>query len=417
MASTTAPSTTTAPLLRPQPPTAPPAPAPQRAVVITGLLLAAALDAYVAASVGARQAVLLALGLGLGLTLFHSRFGFASAWRQLVAVGQGAPLRAHLLLLGATAVLFAPVLAAGSGLGVPVSGAVAPVGVSVALGALLFGLGMQVGGACASGTLYAVGSGQSAILFTLGGFVVGATIGAWHMGFWAQTPSFGPISLADRFGYPAALALTLLVLAAIWVVSRLVQARRTPPPVAPVATARGPARAVRGSWPMWVGAVMLAVLGLAVLVVSGGPWGITSAFSLWGSKLAGLAGADPASWAFWSGHRAGVLAGPVLADTTTLTDLGIILGALVASGLAGAFTLHQHIPWRTAVAGIVGGVLMGYGARLAYGCNIGAYLGGIGSFSLHGWLWAVMALVGTWLGLRVRPLFGLANPKPSDGVC
>jgi hypothetical protein len=34
----------------------------------------------------------------------------------------------------------------------------------------------------------------------------------------------------------------------------------------------------------------------------------------------------------------------------------------------------------------VGGSLLGYGARLAYGCNIGAYFSGIASSSLHGWL-------------------------------
>jgi hypothetical protein len=29
----------------------------------------------------------------------------------------------------------------------------------------------------------------------------------------------------------------------------------------------------------------------------------------------------------------------------------------------------------------------------------------------------VAALAGTWVGLRGRALFGLANPKPSDSVC
>lgn len=38
---------------------------------------------------GAKSGVLLLLGLGLGLALFHSRFGFTSAWRQLIAVGDG----------------------------------------------------------------------------------------------------------------------------------------------------------------------------------------------------------------------------------------------------------------------------------------------------------------------------------------
>jgi hypothetical protein len=51
---------------------------------------------------------------------------------------------------------------------------------------------------------------------------------------------------------------------------------------------------------------------------------------------------------------------------------------------------------------------MGYGARLSYGCNIGAYFSGIASGSLHGWLWIVCALAGNWAGVWLRPLFGMA---------
>jgi uncharacterized membrane protein YedE/YeeE len=53
---------------------------------------------------------------------------------------------------------------------------------------------------------------------------------------------------------------------------------------------------------------------------------------------------------------------------------------------------------------------MGYGARLAYGCNIGALLGGTMSGSLHGWVWLAAALAGMWLGVKLRPKFGLAVP-------
>lgn len=49
--------------------------------------------------------------------------------------------------------LFAPVLAAGQVFGLPVVGAIAPVGMSVAAGAFVFGIGMQLGGGCGSGTL------------------------------------------------------------------------------------------------------------------------------------------------------------------------------------------------------------------------------------------------------------------------
>jgi uncharacterized membrane protein YedE/YeeE len=57
---------------------------------------------------------------------------------------------------------------------------------------------------------------------------------------------------------------------------------------------------------------------------------------------------------------------------------------------------------------VLGGLLLGYGARLAYGCNIGAYFSGIASSSLHGWLWLVAAFLGSILGTRLRPWFGLS---------
>lgn len=401
-------------------PSAPAAPPAQRGVALAGGLLAAVLVVCTLSTQGAPQATLLVLGLGLGFTLFHARFGFTSAWRQLVAVGQGKGLRAHTLLLATTAILFAPFLAAGvSPTGTEVAGNVSPIGVGLLVGAVLFGIGMQIGGACASGTLYAVGSGQSSLVITLLSFVVGATIGAAHMSWWETTPSVGPVSLAEVFGGPlGGLAVTLGVLSLIAGATVLVGRRRNPPPVAPIPSAQGAARALRGAWPLWVGALALGVLNLAVLLVSGSPWGVTSAFALWGSKAGGALGlAEPATWGFWSGDQAATLSGSVLAHSSSLTNFGIMIGALVASALAGAFTLHRRVPARLAVGAIIGGLLMGYGARLAYGCNIGAYLGGISSLSLHGWVWGIMALLGTWVGLRLRPVFGHSRPKPTDSVC
>src|SRR5215203_5504988 len=88
-------------------------------------------------------------------------------------------------------------------------------------------------------------------------------------------------------------------------------------------------------------------------------------------------------------------------------DFGIIAGALLAAGLAGRFAPAWRVPLRSALAAVIGGVMLGYGARLAYGCNIGAYFSGIASGSLHGWVWMAMAFAGSVLGTRLRPLFGL----------
>jgi uncharacterized protein len=65
------------------------------------------------------------------------------------------------------------------------------------------------------------------------------------------------------------------------------------------------------------------------------------------------------------------------------------------------------VPVRPLLAAIVGGLLLGYGARIAYGCNIGAYFSGISSGSVHGWLWLAAAFVGSAIGTKLRPLFGL----------
>ncbi|MFC7742377.1 YeeE/YedE family protein [Nocardiopsis composta] len=402
------------------PPPRPPGLDPvRRGPLLAALAAAAALAAYVGAVHGTLPAVLLLLGTGLGVALFHSRFGFTSAWRQFIAVGNGTGLRAHALLLGTTATLFALIIGTGTGLfGNAPQPSAGPIGIALLLGAFLFGIGMQLGGACASGTLFAVGSGQSAILVTLAGFIIGSVLysAAWPLV--ADLPALPPFLLSEHVGWAGSWAITVVVLLAMVVGTRAVQNRRVPPPVGAVPTASGALRAIRGSWPLAAGAVALAVLGGAVLLVSGGAWGITSAFNLWGAKLLQLLGAHPEEWAFWrQPDQAAQLAGPVLADKNSLTDIGIVLGAAIAAAAAGSWRLHTGLAWNTVAAGLAGGVLMGVGARLAGGCNIGAYLAGIASGSLHGWLWAAVALAGTWVGLRARALFGLANPKPGDGVC
>src|SRR2546423_10811733 len=107
---------------------------------------------------------------------------------------------------------------------------------------------MQVGGSCASGTLFAVGSGQTAIGFTLVGFIAGSVVGAWHSGFWAGHLQWRAVSLANsRLGYAGALAVSLVVMAAV--VSFTLGWEHPPPPPGntPAPAAVGAPRGGRGS--------------------------------------------------------------------------------------------------------------------------------------------------------------------------
>src|SRR5918995_362933 len=158
-----------------------------------------------------RQAALFLVGAGAGVVLYHAAFGFTSAWRVFIADRRGAGLRAQMLMLALTCVVFFPLLASGSLFGQPLRGSVSPIGVGVAAGAFIFGLGMQLGGGCASGTLFSVGGGSTRMLVTLFFFIIGSVIGTAHMGWWTAQPALAATSLVNTMGAWPGLALSLFV--------------------------------------------------------------------------------------------------------------------------------------------------------------------------------------------------------------
>jgi hypothetical protein len=87
----------------------------------------------------------------------------------------------------------------------------------------------------------------------------------------------------------------------------------------------------------------------------------------------------------------------------------MILGAMAAAAATHPFARGAWPPAKSLAAAALGGLLMGWGARIGFGCNIGAFFGGVASGSLHGWLWLAAALVGSLIGIRLRPLFGLSR--------
>jgi uncharacterized membrane protein YedE/YeeE len=374
------------------------------ALAATAVLLGGA--AYLG-SASWRHGVLLLIGGALGLSLYHAAFGFTSAYRNAILHRDVAGVSAQLVMLALAMLLFAPLLAHGEIFGRGVGGALAPVGMRVMVGSFLFGLGMQLGGGCGSGTLYTAGGGSARMVVTLVAFCAGAFLGSLDAGRWAGSWSLGSISLARELGWLPAIALQLAVLAVVWLALRRWARGR---PQAPLWGRWSPRDLLRGPWPLLLSAILLALLNALTLVVAGHPWTITWAFTLWGAEVASAFGWDPASSPFWSGgFPQAALARGMLRDNTSIMDIGILLGALLGAGLAQRFAPTLRIPLRSLLAAVLGGLIMGYGARMAFGCNIGAFFSGVASFSLHGWAWIVFALIGTWVGIRLRPLFGLAN--------
>ncbi|AOB31860.1 hypothetical protein AKI39_15845 [Bordetella sp. H567] len=371
---------------------------------------------YLEATVGWRQAALWITGALLGVTLYHASFGFTQAWRVFVSDRRAAGLRGQMLMLAVGVVLFFPILAQGTLFGQPVAGLVSPAGGSVLLGAFLFGVGMQLGGGCASGTLFAVGGGNTRMLVTLLFFVVGSVLGTYTFPWWSALPAIKPTSFVLAWGPLPAILSNLAVFALIaWIATRM-ERRRHGRIVSFASRTDRPASLWRGPWPLIWGGVALVGLNLVTLALAGRPWGITSAFALWGAKAYDAMGGDVAGWAYWV-KQSKSLAAPLREDVSTVMDIGLMLGALVAACAAGKFAPVWKVPARSLAGAVAGGLLLGFGARMAYGCNIGAYFSGILSGSLHAWLWLPAAFAGSALGVQLRPIFGLAvekSPPPSS---
>lgn len=368
---------------------------------VAGVLLVGGAALALGLTQGGQAPLLWLIGAGLGLTLFHAAFGFTGAFRRLLVDGRGVGLRAQLLFIGLLVLVFLPVLEQGALFGTPVRGFVFPIGWALLLGAFLFGMGMQFGGGCGSGTLYSAGGGAVPMWITLAAFVAGATVAAWQAELWAGWSALPPVSLPERLGLWPALSLSLAVLGLVALVSLRLERRRHGS--AEALRWRG-GHPLRGPWPLAWGAVALAVLSLATLAVAGRPWAITAAFPLWGSRVVEALGwDDPSFWTYWEDPtRVEAWLRPVLADRITLMDLGLMAGAFLAAGLAGSVGGGLRCPRATEVLGSVfGGLLLGVGAVLASGCNISAFVAGIASGSLHGWVWIVPALLGNLTAIHL----------------
>lgn len=374
-------------------------------------LLTIALGGLLFIRIDVMHGLLFLCGLGLGISLMHAAYGFSGSWKQFILKKRSAGIRSNLLLLIVLTVLFFPLL--GGVLGeMPLSAALGPVNTSVLIGAFLFGIGMQMGGGCGSGTLYTFGQGQTDMLVTLSFFIIGSTLGSAQLHWWQTLPGFGKISLIDSFGWLPALVLQLAVLIAIYyLVSRF--DRKQHGELIPVNDHGNMHlsffhRIVFGPWPLLWGVIGLVIFASLTMLLAGHPWSITFAFGLWGTKIWSALGGDISSWPYWqSGYPAKALMTSVFNDVTSIMDFGLILGAGMAATLANKFAPDGGLHWNRVMSAVIGGLLLGYGSRLAFGCNIGAMLAGITTGSLHGWLWLFAAFTGGLFGVRFRRYFDL----------
>lgn len=162
---------------------------------------------------------------------------------------------------------------------------------------------------------------------------------------------------------------------------------------------------VKDPWTYVTGAILLAVLNILYFALSKSPWGVTTPFSYWGAWILKGFGTRIQDWGYFAGPHQDALKLTFLTHSGSLLDIGIIFGALLSSLAASQFKIKKIKSVAQVVAAISGGLLMGYGARIAFGCNIGALFSGIASSSLHGWIFMIFMFIGAWIGSKLLVKF------------
>ncbi|MEM6488370.1 MAG: YeeE/YedE thiosulfate transporter family protein [Pseudomonadota bacterium] len=242
------------------------------ALALLALLAAAAFSArggFAVPGEGLRYAAGALLGAVAGIGLYHAAFGFTAAWRRLVRERRGAGLRAQMLLIAGACLITYPLIGFEQTTGWDMHPVILPLSLASAIGAFVFGIGMQLGGGCASGTLFTVGGGSTRMVVTLAAFIAGSVWATAHIpAFWAElnqmtgVPTIPGFSAVGRLGPIGALALLGVIVAAVWLLSTLIE-RRTHGDVVPIGASGGSAltparRLLSGPWSLAAGALVLA---------------------------------------------------------------------------------------------------------------------------------------------------------------
>lgn len=400
-----------------------------RSVIVWAILSAigmAIISAYLYREYGWQQVGLWWIAAGLGLTFFRSGYGFTRAWRNLVTGESTLGVRAHLLMMALASVLLFPLFRYGIG-DQPVYDIMRPVGLMMLTGAFIFGIGMQIAGSCTSGSMYRAGSGQIRLFLSLIGIVFGAFWASKHYGYWQDKPTYFVYSYQRAFPLPMAIAIQLGIFALLYLGLRWFEKARhgsvsaifSNPDHASMAQVRDATLSTSsrsfwwGRWSLGTGSILIAVLGFLAAVLLSRPWVVSLAFPMWSAKIADQLGFDYdfPFWDYWGiPQNEPMLDMGLLEDPTSLMNIAFIVGAFIGShtlwqaSKAERMTINvKDTLYRPAIT-LLGGVLMGYGAIIGLGCNIGGFVAAVLSGSVHGWAWVGAALIGTVIGVFLRKL-------------
>ncbi len=149
---------------------------------------------------------------------------------------------------------------------------------------------------------------------------------------------------------------------------------------------RGYGLVFQQAWPAWLSGIFLAILAV-MLFMWWHAWGVAGGFANWGDwfyHLLGIYDSSPEKSIFLHGM--------------SVSNIGLLVGAFASALLSRQFGVHRA-PKFEYLKGLAGGALMGVGAALAAGCNVGGFYSALGMLDLGGFMMMLGLFAGAYLGL------------------
>ena len=147
--------------------------------------------------------------------------------------------------------------------------------------------------------------------------------------------------------------------------------------------------------------IAAGVLSAYYFGLTGTFWAVTGEFTRWGGHALQFAGVDLSHWGYF---KIIGLQGTPLSRIDGVMIIGMFVGCFSAALWANNVKLRHPTHRIRVFQALAGGIIAGFGARLAMGCNLAAFFTGIPQFSLHAWFFAIATAIGSLAGAKVSLL-------------
>ncbi len=315
-------------------------------------------------------------GLAFGYILERSHVCFVSATSDPIIYGSTDQFRALLIgiLVASLGTSVVKLLANGTYdlLGV------SAISLPLILGAFLFGVGMMLAGCCSSGMFIRLGEGNAIHLITFVFMLIGYWIARTHYNvIWLPYVQKSPVVfLPDYLGWKTGIIIHIVLILFFYILA--LQKEKKESSSADTCYLKG--------------TICLALISVLHLIILKSPWSVSGAFYWIGEFFKNL---------FYDGLSVNTLDNFTTGFGSNIRNLGLFVGSMISVSLSNGFHIKKISSLKQIIKTSIGGILMGYGACIASGCNISSFFIAASSLSLSAWFFMIALFAGVFVGLKI----------------